>query len=130
MPEIPAPWITEAMWGEITRACKLPGFKGFYDHFVKNLDNYKGLLESHDPAAWEFPASSEVFLNRLRKLIILRAIRPDRLVPAISSYVIHYLGIEFMQPPPFDLPNIWKDSSSITPLIFVLSPGSDPLNAL
>lgn len=33
MPEIPAPWITEAMWGEITRACKLPGFKGFYDHF-------------------------------------------------------------------------------------------------
>jgi dynein heavy chain len=48
----------------------------------------------------------------------------------MSDYVIHYLGEEFTRPPPFELPTIYKDSSSIIPLIFVLSAGSDPMNAL
>jgi dynein heavy chain, axonemal len=66
----------------------------------------------------------------LRQLIIMRIIRPEKLVPAISRYVIEHLGDEFVTPPPFELPLIYKDSSSTTPLIFVLSPGSDPMSAL
>jgi hypothetical protein len=46
LPEIPAPWITEGMWGELNRASKLPGFKGFLDHFVKNVDVYKELIDA------------------------------------------------------------------------------------
>jgi len=46
LPEIPATWITEGMWGELNRACKIPGFRGFMDHFVKNTEVYKELLES------------------------------------------------------------------------------------
>jgi len=48
----------------------------------------------------------------------------------MSLYVVHNLSKEFVTPPPFELPSIFKDSTSITPLIFVLSPGSDPLNSL
>ena len=48
----------------------------------------------------------------------------------MSNFVIHQLGKEFVTPPPFELPSIYRDSTSITPLIFVLSPGSDPLNFL
>lgn len=63
-------------------------------------------------------------------MIILRCLRGDKAVPAISMFVVHNLGKEFVSPPPFELPSIYKDSTSITPLIFVLSPGSDPLNFL
>ena len=46
------------------------------------------------------------------------------------NYIIEQLGESFVSPPPFDLGLIYKDSTSITPLIFVLSPGGDPLNTL
>jgi dynein heavy chain len=130
LPEKPADWITDSSWGEINRACEMPGFKGFMPHFCKTIDTYRELFEHPNPHEWEFPPIAAEILNKLRQLIVIRCLRPDRLVPAISAYVVHFLGNEFIQPPPFELPLIYKDSSSTTPLIFVLSPGSDPMNAL
>jgi len=130
VPPKPADWLSDNSWAELNRACDMPGFKGFMDHFTANIDTYKEMADHPNAHEWEFPPSCDEILNRLRKLIVLRCLRPDKLVPGISGYVISYLGAEFVQPPPFDLKLIYKDSSSTTPLIFVLSPGSDPMNAL
>jgi dynein heavy chain, axonemal len=128
--EKPAEWMALNSWAELIRACDLPNFKGYMDHFKANIDTYKELADHPNPEKWEFPPSSDEILNKLRKLIVLRCLRPDKLVPAMADYVIHYLGEEFTRPPPFELPTIYKDSSSTIPLIFVLSAGSDPMNAL
>jgi len=48
----------------------------------------------------------------------------------MSNYVLAEIGEYFTVPPPFDLGNIFKDSTPTAPLIFVLSPGADPLNSL
>jgi dynein heavy chain len=60
----------------------------------------------------------------------LRALRPDKLIPAIQIFVKTALTEEFIFPPAFNLGEIYRDSSSTTPLIFVLSPGSDPFASL
>jgi dynein heavy chain len=52
------------------------------------------------------------------------------LIPAIASFVRWRIGEYFVEPPLSDLPTVFKDSSAIAPLIFVLSPGADPLNQL
>lgn len=52
------------------------------------------------------------------------------MIPAIQIFVKDYLGDDFIFPPAFNLGEIYSDSSSTTPLIFVLSPGSDPFASL
>lgn len=51
----------------------------------------------------------------------------DKVLPAIENWISRKLGREFIVPPTFDLSKCYKDSTSLTPLIFLLSPGSDPV---
>lgn len=60
----------------------------------------------------------------------MRVVRSDKLMNAISDFVVKKLGVYFITPPDFDLGIVFKDSSAATPLIFVLSPGADPLASL
>ena len=46
------------------------------------------------------------------------------------SFIVEQLGDRFISPPPFNLEAIYKDSTNLSPLVFVLSPGADPLNSL
>lgn len=50
-----------------------------------------------------------------------------QVVPLVTNFVEDKLGSKFVQPPPFDLAKSYVDSNSCTPLIFVLSPGADPM---
>jgi len=80
-----------------------------------------------DPHHFPIPCGFNDKFNDFQKLLILRTIRPDKIVPAIQDFVKDRLGKQFIEPQPFNLAEIFKDSFSTTPLIFILSPGSDPL---
>jgi dynein heavy chain len=63
-------------------------------------------------------------------MLVIRCIRPDRVVAAISNFVAMKLGEKFINPPEFDLKSIYADSLPTTPLIFVLSAGAAPFAVL
>ena len=65
-----------------------------------------------------------------QQLLLLRCIRPDKVLPAVNDFVEATMGRKFIEPPPFDLPGSYAESNATTPLLFVLSPGSDPTTAL
>jgi dynein heavy chain len=129
MPEIPASWISEKMWGEAFRLDKLKNIKGFLDIFKNELAFFKEMYDSPAPHKMKLPGKL-ANLNIFQYLLVIRAIRPDMLVPAISDFVTGKIGDYFIVPPAFDLGLIFKDSGPTTPLIFVLSPGADPMNNL
>lgn len=49
------------------------------------------------------------------------------MVVAIENFVAENLGRKFVDPQPFDLAAVFRESAPAMPLIFVLSPGADPM---
>ena len=60
------------------------------------------------------------------RLQVLRCLRMDRVTVAITRYVIAKMGEKYVQPPTLDYSAIYRQSTQMTPIIFVLSPGADP----
>jgi dynein heavy chain len=69
-------------------------------------------------------------LNDFQQLLVIRALRNEKIVPAVQQFVKVKLGHKFIEPPTFDLVGSYDDSSNKSPLIFILSPGVDPMAQL
>jgi dynein heavy chain len=59
-------------------------------------------------------------------MIVLRCLRPDRVIFSIRNFVEHYMKKEFIENKPTNLEEVVNESKPDTPIIFVLSPGVDP----
>lgn len=69
-------------------------------------------------------------LSPFKKLMMISVLKPELLVTAVSSYIRQTLGKEFTESKGTSLASVFKDTTETTPLIFVLSTGSDPMSAL
>jgi dynein heavy chain len=130
-------WITEKVWGEISRLSTLPAFKGFIESFTLSIPEWRAYFDSSDPHYQTLPGillidkdEWENSLNVFQKLLLIRCLRPDKLTVAISNYIVSQAGKAFVEPPPFDLASSYADSNCCSPLVFVLSPGADPMTEL
>lgn len=129
LPENPTTWLGTRAWGELNRLCKQRGFESFLRHFQDKHHVYKQMYDASVPQDFKLPTEAS-HLSSFQFLMLLRVLRPDMLVPAISNFVEGQLGGYFITPPGFDLGVVFKDSGPAIPLVFVLSPGADPLNSL
>ncbi|KAJ2994003.1 Dynein heavy chain 7, axonemal [Globomyces sp. JEL0801] len=122
-------WITEKSWGEICRLSDLSAFKGFSKEFHEHISDWRSLFDSPDPQDYPFPGRWSL-VNDFQVLMILRCLRPDKMTIAISNFIIKKMTKKFVEPPPFNLASSYADSNNCSPLIFVLSPGADPMTEL
>ena len=129
----PAPeasWLTEKSWNEICRLSKLENFAGFFNDFKERINEWKEIFDSANPAESKFPGYWNTKISDFQKLLVLRCIRQDCLIGAITEFVAGRMGKEFVTSSPLKLKEIYLDSNRCSPLIFILSPGSDPFRAL
>ena len=60
---------------------------------------------------------------------MIKAFREEKVVAAVTDFVTLNLGKQFVESPPVDLHSLYEDMTITTPLVFVLSTGSDPMGA-
>uniref|UniRef100_A0A8C3CSN0 Dynein axonemal heavy chain 3 n=1 Tax=Cairina moschata TaxID=8855 RepID=A0A8C3CSN0_CAIMO len=126
----PAPdWLSDKSWAELVRASSLTNLKGLMEHVRENFSKWKLIYDSVRPHEEKFPDSWSMLMG-LDRMVILRCLRPDKIVPAVQEFIAENMGRTFIEPPTFDLGRSYNDSSCCAPLIFVLSPGADPMAGL
>ncbi|XP_053711973.1 dynein axonemal heavy chain 6-like isoform X3 [Synchiropus splendidus] len=148
-PERPdVPWLSDLDW----RMCceledALPCFKGFCKEITKtHIHITLGRFEaSLNPKEWqdyvsELPPLGEAKGNEIcghwnerlgafQKLVIIKSFMEEKVVFASTEFVIVSIGKQFVEQPPIDLANLYNDMCPSTPLVFILSTGSDPMGA-
>ena len=119
-------WIEANTWTEILSLGGLSDvFKGLPQAVKDDLAGWRKVYDSETPQSIGYPAPFDK-LNGLQNLCILRVIRRDKLMDGVQKFVEDEMGRRYTEPPPFDLPACYDDSENVTPLVFILSTGSDP----
>ncbi|XP_053154302.1 dynein axonemal heavy chain 1 isoform X2 [Hemicordylus capensis] len=127
MRENPAPvWLYERAWNDILALSNLYNFSSFADDFVSNLYAFRKIFDSAEPHREPLPGKWDSILDPFQKLLVLRCLRGDKVTNAMQDFVSENLGQSFIEPQTANLSLVFKESASTTPLIFVLSPGTDP----
>ena len=98
-------------------------------------DDWQGWYNLERPEEQEPPFRPPVFGSSLEytdfhKLLMLRVMRPDRLLADLTKYIQLHMGPEYVDNPTFDLVSAYQEASPSTPLLFVLFPGVDPTNSV
>ncbi len=133
-------WLSEEAWDNVSELDKLGTvFEGFSSSFEQMASEWRDWYQSDmkgglPPEKKDMPGE---LMNEgtdaekaFRKMLIVRCLRPDRLNYAVSLYVGSMLGKQYTEPPPFDLSKTFDASKPYMPVVFVLSPGSDPVQML
>jgi dynein heavy chain len=128
-PPKPATWMPERVWVEVLQASQLPTFADLPDNMIQNIESWRQVYDAIDPASQTFPGAASSY-SEFDKIAVLRCLRPDKVVPQVQKLVMNDMGPQYMDPPNFNLQDCYDDSTPVTPLIFVLSPGADPNQAL
>jgi len=122
-------WITAEAWDNVTQLETVEAFKGILNSFDTSTNDWEKWFRQTEPESAPLPSDWED-CTELQKMLLVRSLRPDRVIFAATTFVANALGRKFVEPPVLDLGETYADSLPPTPLIFVLSAGVDPTDNL
>lgn len=130
----PYDWLPDQSWQDVLKLASLKKvFEKLPDALEKTADEkiWKSWIDSDCPENWKgLPEAMIDSTTDFEKLMMLRCFRVDRVVRAVTDYVINTMGAKYVQPPVVNFEAIFEQSSPNSPIVFILSPGSDPASDL
>jgi len=119
-------YLTVAQWSSACAVKDVDIFKALPEDLELNVDGWREWIEWPNPESQDLPGDWLKKISEFSKLLLIRALRPDRATAALERFIRLTLGDRFMTQEPFSLAATFPNSTYQTPLFFVLFPGVDP----
>uniref|UniRef100_A0A8C4WLB8 Dynein axonemal heavy chain 10 n=1 Tax=Gopherus evgoodei TaxID=1825980 RepID=A0A8C4WLB8_9SAUR len=128
----PCAWLLDQGWEDIIRLSELfpEEFGSLPDDVEKNPEIWKDWYDLDALEQSPFPMQYQNSLTHFQKLLLLRCFRVDRVYRAVTDYVTLTMDEKYVQPPVISFEAIFEQSTPNSPIVFILSPGSDPASDL
>nr|XP_021143896.1 dynein heavy chain 5, axonemal [Columba livia] len=129
-PPKPAKWILDMTWLNLVELSKLKQFSDILDQISKAEKQWKIWFDSESPEEEMVPSGYGQSLDCFRHLLLIRSWCPDRTIAQARKYIIDTMGEKYVEGVILDLEKTWEESDPRTPLICLLSMGSDPTDSI
>ena len=130
----PPAWMAQSTWFRVCRLAAVhPRLHGLPEAVYNALPPARAAIDDMDESCAGLPRGSleeGPQLDAWDRLLVVRALRPDLTVRAARAFVSETLGARFTEPPPLDMEQVFAHSTSTRPMIFLLAPGLDPIQAI
>lgn len=122
----PFEFLPHYLWGGVKTLSGIDNFHGLDRDFELSTKRWRKFIESETPENEKLPGE---WKNKtpMQRLCILRTLRPDRMTYAVYNFVEEIMGSKYVETRTLPFSDSYKESTSSTPLFFILSPGVDPL---
>lgn len=98
IPSVPD-WLSQKVWDFIIGLGTLPAFDGIAASFEQYGEDWRNWYMEQEPEVLPFPGEWSRKCNNLQIMLIVRCLRPDRVLNTIRRYVSTVLSPEFIVPP-------------------------------
>ena len=124
-------WLPDSTWASVVALAeaKPSVFASLPQDMEGSWKRWKEWCDGEAPELEPLPQEWKR-LSSYNRLVLVRALRPDRMHMATRLWVNESLGVRYGEPLPFDLELALADSSPSTPIFFLLSPGADPVRSV
>ncbi|XP_031627371.1 dynein heavy chain 12, axonemal [Contarinia nasturtii] len=120
-------WITEKIWCDLHKLGEVIERNNLLELFEAHIVEWKAYYYGDDDKP---PSNLVDGFSSFEKLLISKIFHPELITQAMTDFIATEMGAQFVSPPIFDIHKSFEESNILTPLIFILSPGVDPIDTL
>uniref|UniRef100_A0A4W3JIK2 Dynein cytoplasmic 2 heavy chain 1 n=1 Tax=Callorhinchus milii TaxID=7868 RepID=A0A4W3JIK2_CALMI len=78
----------------------------------------------------DLPLSISKRITLFQQVLVVQALRPDRLQSSMALFASKALGMKELSPPPLNLKRLLSETLAAEPVLIIISPGADPSQEL
>ncbi|XP_050986096.1 LOW QUALITY PROTEIN: cytoplasmic dynein 2 heavy chain 1 [Labeo rohita] len=78
----------------------------------------------------EIPPPIAKKISLFQQVLVVQALRPDRLQSAMATFASQALGMRELSPPPLNLKRLYEETLETEPVLLIISAGADPSQEL
>jgi len=98
------------------------GFENILTHLLETKHEWNDFINGN----WDLPEAF-VGMHDFNQIVLYKILKPEKASSLIQRYVLNKLGEFYAYPPINTIKDSYSDSDYKTPLIFILTPGNDPM---